>query len=358
MAFSSNQLPMILSFYQALEHHNSVKPIRGRTPETRPLGIRRRYEAEISLADNNKTVELKLYTNPIIKFHAHDPHVAYISTENVWPCTVTASLIYNVLGVRCFVRDNGLQIYTDNGMWHRLFTGMQLGRDIKTSSWIVLNPKAQQAYAVNRNAMAQQLKPYKKFVDYIKSMVLVTKEITIDSNMEGFGEQLIPYTNSLTRNAKEVLDIFPTSQERKECVDTVRAKEGEDKDYGIRKNHGWKVGWLVEHWDRREKMCAFLENVEISCKDDDYDLMLHNFKRLAYVAGLVQHPTRKSYYQSDPRMPYELKLHNFANHMVDRFYDIIKYVYADNIFIKEDMPIGKTKRDTNMKYVSFNTITN
>lgn len=58
----------ITSYEQALNKHNSIVPIRGRSTETRPLGQRRNDNLTIRKLDNG-SVAIRLYHTDIITYH-------------------------------------------------------------------------------------------------------------------------------------------------------------------------------------------------------------------------------------------------------------------------------------------------
>lgn len=345
MAFSVGQLPLILSFQQALDKYNETKPIRGRSPEVRPLGIRRRFEASIDVVrgieNEVSTVELKLYGRPLIKFFSYDPEIAYLCKDpkNNYPCTTGASLIAEVLGVHCRVEDHDMQVYIGDDKF-RVFDGMKIGRDTGTLCQVVLNPQSQVVYKVSRKAMNEQVEPFGKFVEYIKSMVLVTETEKLPSDFRESVLNFSPNLRNLNNYAHRILGDFPTAQSRREYV----AKSVEQK-----LQNNWYGSLMLDMLSKRASMHKLLDAVKIACEDENYELMRSSFRQLALGAGTID------YRATDQNGLFIIR--NFKDSILTKFYDVIKYVHADKIFIKEDMPIGKTKRDSNANYIIFNEIT-
>lgn len=347
MAFTHKQLPLIRSFHQALEHYNTVKPIRGRSPEVRPLGVRRRWEAAIDATEDKQTVKINLYGLTVIEFHAHDPNVAYIVVkESHYPCTTRASLIKEVLGLPCRVRDHDIQITTENGDF-RLFDGMKLGRDIGTTSPVVLNPQSQETYQVSRKAMAEQVKPYEKFVNYMKSMILVTETETVNTEDDkAFLRSMVPSGRTAVSHGQQILNTFPTRDAREDYIRKCTEQNAHTTWYGT---------LMFDMVKRKTVAIDFLNRVKAACEAEDYEAMRRDFKIMAFVAGIVEYHSLRN---PSPGGPHEVRVKDFKNSIVNKFFDLIKYTYADKIFIKEEMPIGKTKRDSNLRYVLFNKIVN
>jgi len=59
----------ILSYEQALNKHNSIVPIRGRSTETRPLGQRKNDNFTIRILANTGSIAIRLYSTDIITYH-------------------------------------------------------------------------------------------------------------------------------------------------------------------------------------------------------------------------------------------------------------------------------------------------
>jgi hypothetical protein len=59
----------ILSYEQALNKHNSIVPIRGRSTETRPLGQRKNDNFTIRILANSGSIAIRLYSTDIITYH-------------------------------------------------------------------------------------------------------------------------------------------------------------------------------------------------------------------------------------------------------------------------------------------------
>jgi hypothetical protein len=181
MPFRNGQLPYLSSYAEAVKHHDSVKPIRNRHPETRPLGLRRRDEATI--VKHADRVECWLYKTPVVTF-ASDGTIT-ITTDG-YNTQMTASMIDGVLyrmGVRAAQFDSSIVLYIRDGQGgtknYRVFDGMQLKVDNQTGRPIVLNPKRDTYHIVDRAKMAEVRKNYKPFIQYMTMMNKVCDKLDI-----------------------------------------------------------------------------------------------------------------------------------------------------------------------------------
>jgi len=280
MAYRSGQLPYLNSYAQAVAHHDSVKPIRNRYPEVRPLGLRRRDEATI--VKHADRVECWLYNTSVITFTPDDVVTLRADKYNTM---IAASLIHEVLcrsGVSARVWNNNIIIWVAGDKEYRLFDGLQIKLDIETRSPVVLNGQPDTYHAVSRTRLNEVRGKYKPFIEYVTMMNKVCEKLDVDG-------------------VKEV------------------GKQGYE---------------------------SFLWQVEEACNIKDLEAMLYLYKRLAVtrmVRGMVV--INRAGFHKDPSQfvvrPVEIK----------RVLDVaIKTVHADEVFHKLEAPLGKVRRDDNLKY--------
>jgi hypothetical protein len=280
MAYRSGQLPYLNSYAQAVAHHDSVKPIRNRYPDIRPLGLRRRDEATI--VKHADRVECWLYNTSVITFTPDD--VVTLRTAG-HDTALTASFIDEVLhrsGVHASQWDNSIIIWVVGDKEYRLFDGLQIKLDIETHSPVVLNGQPDTYHAVSRTRLNEVRGKYKPFIEYVTMMNKVCEKLDVDG-------------------VKEV--------GKRDCE-------------------------------------SFLWQVEEACNIKDLEAMLYLYKRLAVTKmfrGMVV--LNRAGFHKDPSQfvvrPAEIK------HLLDV---AIKTVHADEVFYKLEAPLGKVKRDDNLKY--------
>jgi hypothetical protein len=182
--------------------------------------------------------------------------------------------------------DSSIVLYIRDGQGgakkYRVFDGMQLKVDNQTGRPVVLNPKRDTYHIVDRAKMKEVRKNYKPFIQYMTMMNKVCDKLDITG------------------------------------IDGVLRKNAE----------------------------TFMWEVERACKEDDLELMLHLYKRLAstrqmrhgsvlFMGTFLRDPTQFAV------KPAEIK-RNF-----DR---ILKIAHAEEVFGITEAPEGEVRRDDNQKY--------
>jgi len=353
MAFTYKQLPRVVSFHDALERYNNTKPIRGRHPEVRPLGIRRRHEASIDVRHEEGVVTeviLCLFRNPVISFRAADPHVIHFhAVDNRYlACTTRASFITEVLGVACALNDHKLKIYQGDHVTE-VFDGMKAQKDIKTSRLIVLNPKPLHAYRANRTAINDVVSKYDEFINYCKSMAKIAPEITM-----GLDELMT--TTPEYEGFHSILDLKP--EMNVEALTRLHAarEEGKledaiyyDTDNNGRRSRTW-IGVVHERMRRQYEGLTEAMNVLLdACNLKDYEAMNQYYKQLAFSTTSTRSRWGYRINHSD-----KVRLECDHKRITELFREIVKLIHADKVFKKEVLPEGKSIRDKNEKYVLAN----
>ena len=355
MAFSYKQLPLVVSFHDALEIFNNTKPIRGRVPEVRPLGIRRRHEASVDVIRDEhgeaEYVDLKLWGTRVMSFWRDEPHVMVIhapDSNRYFVSTTTASFIKEVTGYPCFLNDHKLKFYVAGK--HRatatypIFDGMKIERvwDNGTTHLNVLNPEPTHAYRVDRKKLREELEKYQPFLDYVTNMAKIMNTLELDISSE-----------VCQRAVKTMLDIGPFDKhylrELAQIAMTDRDKLNElvkTNSYQAITYEGAQKVWINAK--------SFLESANDACNVSDYEAMSDLYKVLAFHAcDGYRHAWRwKS--SSPSKVPVQC----VPLTMLARFRDLVKVVSAHKVFRKEALPEGKDIRDNNEKAVLFNTIFN
>jgi len=83
------RVPRVHDYAQALRIHDNTKPLRGRSPEIKPLGARRDADT-YHVRMNGEAVELVLYRTPVITFMPDDAVVLFVDKK-----LLLLRLIYN-----------------------------------------------------------------------------------------------------------------------------------------------------------------------------------------------------------------------------------------------------------------------
>lgn len=103
MSRAFDRIAVLYSYAQALSHFETTAPIRGRSPELRPLASRRdadrfhiRTAANPLQPDAKPSIECVLYKTPVVTFHP-DNTISITTGTHYAPSSSTANFIHNVL---------------------------------------------------------------------------------------------------------------------------------------------------------------------------------------------------------------------------------------------------------------------
>ena len=353
MAFTYGQLPMVVSFYDALERFNNTKPIRGRVPEVRPLGIRRRHEASIDvMCDEHGGVEyvdLRLWGARVMSFWRDEPHVMVIhapDSNRYFQSTTTASFIEEVTGFGCSLNDHKIKFYVDGGSRvYPIFDGMKIKRalDNGTPCLNVLNPEPTHAYRADRKALREELEKYQPFVEYVANMAKIMNTLELDMSSEVGQRAQKTSLNADSFDKHYLREFAQTALTDRDKL----SKVGEASAYRAMIYKGAQKVWI--------DIKSFLESTNDACNVGDYEAMSDLYKVLAFHAyDGYMHAWR----YGASGAPSKIQLPCVPLTMLARFRDLVKVVYAHKVFRKEALPEGKDVRDNNEKVVLFNTIFN
>lgn len=131
-ARSTSGIPCLENYEQALAHYNSVKPIRGRAVECRPLGHRDRPRFSIQLNDKQE-VECCEYGSPIITFRSNGEVLLTTGTLRA------LSIFEKVLGIKSKRVNDQIHFFLNDGVFIEpskagLLTGLVIKRDLKKNN--------------------------------------------------------------------------------------------------------------------------------------------------------------------------------------------------------------------------------
>ena len=183
------------SYDTALKHYNSVKPIRGSSPELRPIGRNRRYKyCEIRKGDN--CIEAVLYETPVVRIFK-DGRIQ-LTTGN-WLTPTTANFMDAVLPVKFGIvsLDRRRMILSQrefiNQDWNRYEIpsddeGLTLQANEDWSTAMPVNAPVHFEYVANRKVLSQIRQRFKPFLDYLKVTTSMSRVFTSDEIIEHFPE--------------------------------------------------------------------------------------------------------------------------------------------------------------------------
>ena len=185
-------VPRVETYALAKNLFDSIKPIRGRDPEIRPLGNRRDADS-YWVRMNGDDVEFVLYKSAVITYK---PDGGVVLTPDTYSTVSTHQFFDRVLGVdaRASRQNSVIGLLNKKGEVMNRYTVR--GKDTltlkldKSGNWqCVEGAKAQFAWHLDRREATNVRNRYKEFITYFKGMVsLRTEEIVMqyyNANMSG-----------------------------------------------------------------------------------------------------------------------------------------------------------------------------
>lgn len=201
MSTAFRRLPTLRSYAEALKHHNTSTPIRGRAPELRPLarftaGRRDADRFSIRLRsnplqpDSPPSVECVLYKTPVVTFHPNNT-VTITTGTHYEPSSSTATFIHNILPFCSASRTGGrivLTARTEDAQFlkHSIAKGegmtFYLNLGDRYYNMTPVNPEPQTTIVMDRAAANNVRARYGEFYRYLKSAISLRTEQTTTNN--------------------------------------------------------------------------------------------------------------------------------------------------------------------------------
>lgn len=157
--------------------HDKTTPIRGRSPEVRPLGARRDV-GTYSVRMRGENVEFVLYETPVITYLPNGDVV--VKTEG-WSSMSTHQFIGRVLGVGCYGarRSTVMEVRIAEGDVRKYIIPKDKGITMihAGGNWRITQCNTLYEYRLNRKAANAVRKQYEDFLRYIKGMVKLRSEM-------------------------------------------------------------------------------------------------------------------------------------------------------------------------------------
>ena len=165
-------VPRVTTYTEAKNLHDSIKPLRGRSPEVRPLGNRRDADT-YWVRMNGDDVVFMLYKSPVITYK---PDGGVVLTADQYSTVSTHQFFQRVLGVGAIAsRQNSVITLGDKRYTMR-------GKDTLTlkmvdGNWCCIEgAKTQFSWHLDRREANNVRVRYKEFVTYFKGMVSLRTE--------------------------------------------------------------------------------------------------------------------------------------------------------------------------------------
>jgi hypothetical protein len=310
MRYMPDGLPSLKTYEQAKAYAESIRPyIKGRAKGSIPLGSVRRYDRSL-IKVRPDSIGLFYYSNEVIRFY---PDGRKVLSHCGWPSNSTASFLGDVLGHSKFKQAAGKIYYADSNYKlykltnHLRETPLILDADNNPTSYEV-----ESKYVLNREAFKIIKLRYEPFVRFVRDILTLNQNVTNEFESKSAGRKFNSHEKTLAVDVKTV---------------------------AFSRNHK-----NTQHSVRDE----FFESVSDALKLNDVSLTLQAFYPLAFQLATSAAQARwdreaiRYEYTCTPQQAKEF------------FYRLLKYEFANSIFIKEEIqPTTTAVYDNNAKYVEL-----
>jgi len=292
----------VLHGYQhALQHYESVRPLKsGNKKGQRPFGANRKHKQLLIEKSDTEDIIVRLWGNPVLTFHPNDTLTIDLCGYNT-PSTREVVKYGTPFDVVVKKSQPFLQIRQKQYIYDK-----PLIVDIATH--MVVNADPQKVWRLDRKRIGQIRKEFEPFLSYCKAMGSLHTEIT---------------KADIERAAEIIDDNIPHPQ------------------YGSKLKH-------IETGGRYTTDIGYMRNMLGEIKQaqavEDLNVYFSRFIQLAVSSGIFSWRFN-TWHTSSP---------NFAKPVLDKFGELMKFVYADELFTQELVELGQGIADANYKYVKAN----
>lgn len=338
------------SYDTALEHYKSVKPIRGSSPELRPIGRNRRYKyCEIRKGDDR--IDAVLYGTPVVSIFK-DGRIQ-LRTGN-WLTPSTARFMDAVLPAKFGIvtLDRRRMILSQrefiNQDWSRYEVppsdeGLTLQANKDWSNATPVNAPVHFEYVANRKVLSQIRQRFKPFLDYLKVTTSMSCVFTSDEIIEHFPEVA-------RRFVAEYI-------ERRRYAYPYHAHGA----WLLRGVIGSVVPPLVNRWQNPSTTAENINEVIRMAASDDPMLWRKLTLRLLLRSGFVhctehfngsaQHDLLKTFVGAEYHPTPLLSWIDSPQNLQETFTEVLKIAYADICFTHREVKQGIIPNKNNKFYI-------
>jgi hypothetical protein len=318
-------VPRVLTYALAKNLHDSIKPIRGRSPEIRPLGNRRDADS-YWVRMNGEDVEFVLYKSAVITYK---PDGGVVLTPDTYSTVSTHQFFDRVLGVdaRASRQNSVIGLLNKKGEVVNRYTVR--GKDTltlkldKSGNWqCVEGAKPQFAWHLNRQEATNVRLRYKEFITYFKGMVsLRTEEIEMpyySTTYQGIRVSLHEIQQAFESELSEPDNILGT-------VQYIQDLPRRNYNYGSQREAEYRDGiaWFIE-----------------AIKSDQPEDVKHlNFYRGALAVLLT---AERIYQRGQEDNTYIAKAKNIAKALDTT----LLRAHAEQVLVRKELPIGSVSKGT------------
>lgn len=181
------------SYAEAKSWHDMTKPIRGRSPEIRPLAERRDVDT-YSIRMNGDDVECVLYRTPVITFKPDNTVVLWMDK---WNSVSTRQFIFQMLGIAANGNGNSTVLTLRNGEKHVLKASEKMTFHQKDQyQWVPTETRVLHGFKLSREKANTVRARYKPFYDYVNSMIKLRLLSSAHTVMEVHATEVMAYAEN------------------------------------------------------------------------------------------------------------------------------------------------------------------
>lgn len=314
-------VPRVTTYPEAKKIHDDTKPIRGRSPEIRPLGNRRDADS-YWVRMNGDDVEFVLYKSPVITYK---PDGAVVLTPDTFSTVSTHQFFARVLGVGAnAARHNSVITLGDKRYTVQGKDTLTLKLDASGNWHCVEGAKTQFAWHLDRQQATNVRNRYKEFITYFKGMVsLRTEEFqhpyyNQDNKLKGIRVPLTEVQQAFETELTEPDNILGD-------VQYMQDLPGRHYHYGTKRAEEYKSG-----------ITWFLEAIKSDQPEDTKHL---NFYRGALAMLLT---TERIYMRGQDDNTYIAKAKNITKALDTT----LLRAHAEEVLVRKELPIGSVSKGT------------
>jgi hypothetical protein len=317
-------VPRVHTYALAKNLHDSIKPIRGRSPEIRPLGNRRDADSYWVRMEGDDVVFV-LYKSPVITYK---PDGSVVLTPDTYSTVSTHQFFARVLGVGANAsRQNSVITLGDKRYTVR-------GKDTLTlkmqgGNWqCIEGAKTQFSWHLNRQGANNVRARYKEFATYFKGVVnLRTEEFT-----HHYGNTHYKGVSVSITELQNAFDVKQSENEMENNPDNIIGHMRHMHDLPQRHfNYGTQ---RAEEY--KEGMAQFMELIKSDQAEDTKHLNFYKGALAVLMSG------DRLYLRGQDDSTYIVK----ANPIVKALDTVLLKAHAKEVLVRKELPLGLVSKGT------------
>jgi hypothetical protein len=304
--YNCARIPALANYAQAKEHYQSVAPIRGRSPEVRPLGKNRRFtwftiqekqtvlpESDDILGTYEVSYALRCWSSDLVEFFSNGD---IMIRQSRWHSPTTMGfLTFSLQAIGSIISKRG-KWYFQNRAGKVFVMGEEML--LKKGEDGFYQPKellVERRYRLNRKAINAIRKKYKSFVEYGKNALSIEPTITRLEVAEA--------NHGLSFEDTHLVPYYSWTGEQKDTTNRTKLFQALD---------------------------SFNQSGDLQMA---YELLCY----VGQAAGRYSYRTQTLVCE--------------PNWFVNKMDEVIKFQFAKEIFVEEEVNSGVIFHDSNKKYV-------